>query len=116
MNSHDAISGREWKKASQSWWSCSWTVQGDGGFLPFGLVLLKDDAFGVVADRPGLDKTAQVKLLRPKHRHAGQARGGMAKCLCVAAGEAVMTATVGAKYEFLGGDLFLPKIYRRLPC
>lgn len=46
---------------------------GEGtGSLPLGLVLLEHHALGVVSYRSGLDKAAQIELLRPEHGHGGR--------------------------------------------
>lgn len=42
---------------------------------PLRLELLKDLALGVVSHHPGFDGAAQIKLLRPEHRHLGGGPG-----------------------------------------
>lgn len=48
-----------------------------GNGLPLRLKLLKDLAFGMIPNRPGLYETAQIELLCPEHGHGGRRRVGI---------------------------------------
>lgn len=45
------------------------------GSVPFWFKLFEDFAFGVIANDPGVDESAQVKALCPEMRHLGNGSG-----------------------------------------